>query len=168
MSYMCPVPVITETNLYYSRQSDIEVWSPQYVQTPDTFKVIALFSVTFHVQRTQNLYCNCFSHWKMNETRWMFPDLCPSSDVTHTIPPSYMNTPENHSLYIRLCQQFIRWTALLMNKLTRDRSSEISPTRCNNCVSILRNGFTLHVSGAIQQEARHRTTRQRLPTTPQQ
>ena len=26
-------------------------------------------------------------------------------------------------------------------------SSEISPTRCNNCVFILRNGFTLHVSG---------------------
>ena len=25
--------------------------------------------------------------------------------------------------------------------------SEISPTRCNNCVFILRNGFTLHVSG---------------------
>ena len=26
-------------------------------------------------------------------------------------------------------------------------SSEICPTRCNNCVFILRNGFTLHVSG---------------------
>ena len=26
-------------------------------------------------------------------------------------------------------------------------SDEISPTRCNNCVFILRNGFTLHVSG---------------------
>jgi hypothetical protein len=26
-------------------------------------------------------------------------------------------------------------------------SSEISPTRCNNSVFILRNGFTLHVSG---------------------
>jgi hypothetical protein len=26
-------------------------------------------------------------------------------------------------------------------------SSEISPTRCNSCVFILRNGFTLHVSG---------------------
>ena len=26
-------------------------------------------------------------------------------------------------------------------------SSEISPTRCTNCVFILRNGFTLHVSG---------------------
>ena len=26
-------------------------------------------------------------------------------------------------------------------------SSEISPTRCNNCVFILRSGFTLHVSG---------------------
>ena len=26
-------------------------------------------------------------------------------------------------------------------------SSEISPTRCNNCVFILRNGLTLHVSG---------------------
>ena len=26
-------------------------------------------------------------------------------------------------------------------------SSEISPKRCNNCVFILRNGFTLHVSG---------------------
>ena len=26
-------------------------------------------------------------------------------------------------------------------------SSEISPTRCNNYVFILRNGFTLHVSG---------------------
>ena len=26
-------------------------------------------------------------------------------------------------------------------------SSEISPTRCNNCVFILRNGFTLQVSG---------------------
>ena len=26
-------------------------------------------------------------------------------------------------------------------------SSEIGPTRCNNCVFILRNGFTLHVSG---------------------
>jgi len=56
MSYMCPAPVIIETNLYYSRQSDIEVWSPQYVQTLDTFKVTALFTVTFHVQRTQNLY----------------------------------------------------------------------------------------------------------------
>ena len=26
-------------------------------------------------------------------------------------------------------------------------SGEISPTRCNNCVFIFRNGFTLHVSG---------------------
>ena len=26
-------------------------------------------------------------------------------------------------------------------------SSEISPTICNNCIFILRNGFTLHVSG---------------------
>jgi hypothetical protein len=26
-------------------------------------------------------------------------------------------------------------------------SGEISPTRCNSCVFILRNGFTLHVSG---------------------
>ena len=26
-------------------------------------------------------------------------------------------------------------------------SSEISPTRCNSCVFILHNGFTLHVSG---------------------
>ena len=26
-------------------------------------------------------------------------------------------------------------------------SSEISPKRCNNCVFILSNGFTLHVSG---------------------
>ena len=26
-------------------------------------------------------------------------------------------------------------------------SGEISLTRCNNCVFILRNGFTLHVSG---------------------
>ena len=26
-------------------------------------------------------------------------------------------------------------------------SSEVSSTRCNNCVFILRNGFTLHVSG---------------------
>ena len=26
-------------------------------------------------------------------------------------------------------------------------SSEISPTRCNNCAFILRSGFTLHVSG---------------------
>ena len=30
---------------------------------------------------------------------------------------------------------------------TNPDSSEISPTRCNNCVFILRNGFTLHVSG---------------------
>ena len=30
-------------------------------------------------------------------------------------------------------------------------SSEISPTRCNNCVFILRNGFTLHVSGWSRQ-----------------
>ena len=28
-------------------------------------------------------------------------------------------------------------------------SSEISPTRCNNCVFILRNGFTIHVSVTI-------------------
>ena len=32
---------------------------------------------------------------------------------------------------------------LKINKYT----SEISTTRCNNCVFILRNGFTLHVSG---------------------
>ena len=31
--------------------------------------------------------------------------------------------------------------------ITAASSSEISPTRCNNCVLILRNGFTLHVSG---------------------
>ena len=55
MSYMYPAPVITETNLYYSRQSDIEVWLPQYVQTLDTFKVTALFAITFHVQQTQKL-----------------------------------------------------------------------------------------------------------------
>ena len=28
-----------------------------------------------------------------------------------------------------------------------EKGSEISPTICNNCVFILRNGFTLHVSG---------------------
>jgi len=97
MSYMCPAPEINETNLYYSRKSDIEVWLPQYIQTRDTFRVIALFAITFHVQKTQNLY-NCFSHWKMNETRWMFLDLCPSCDVTHTISSSYMNTPKKHNL----------------------------------------------------------------------
>ena len=32
-------------------------------------------------------------------------------------------------------------------KFHKQYSSEISPTRCNNCVFILRNGFTLHVSG---------------------
>ena len=32
-------------------------------------------------------------------------------------------------------------------KVTLLTSSEISPTRCNSCVFILRNGFTLHVSG---------------------
>ena len=35
---------------------------------------------------------------------------------------------------------------LQYNKST-NYSSEISPTRCNNCVFILLNGFTLHVSG---------------------
>jgi len=49
MSYMRPTPVITETNLYYSRQSDIEVWLPQYVPTLHTFEVTALFAITFHV-----------------------------------------------------------------------------------------------------------------------
>ena len=33
------------------------------------------------------------------------------------------------------------------DELQKTYSSEISPTRCNNCVFILRNGFTLHVSG---------------------
>ena len=33
------------------------------------------------------------------------------------------------------------------DKRNSNISSEISPKRCNNCVFILRNGFTLHVSG---------------------
>jgi len=43
-------------------------------------------------------------------------------------------------------------------------SGEISPTRCNNCVFL----FVMALLYMFQQEARHRTTRQRLPTTPQQ
>ena len=36
---------------------------------------------------------------------------------------------------------------LIWHRLAKHYSSEISRTRCNNCVFILRNGFTLHVSG---------------------
>ena len=41
----------------------------------------------------------------------------------------------------------IKQPILLLARLKSGNSSEISPTRCNNCVFILRNGFALHVSG---------------------
>ena len=53
-----------------------------------------------------------------------------------------------------MMKRSLPWTAFLRRlmqkpviKLKLIYSSEISPTRCNNCVFILRNGFTLHVSG---------------------
>ena len=39
------------------------------------------------------------------------------------------------------------WKSIFVVPCIMLYSSEISPTRCNNCVFILRNGFTLHVSG---------------------
>ena len=42
---------------------------------------------------------------------------------------------------------FILWRIQRYIVVNVHNSSEISPTRCNNCVFIIRNGFTLHVSG---------------------
>ena len=46
-----------------------------------------------------------------------------------------------------LLQHWLHECALVLHLFYITYSSEISPTRCNNCVFILRNGFTLHVSG---------------------
>ena len=62
-----------------------------------------------------------------------------------------------HLGYMRLLLSFRVWTGnsqvtytiflLFVVPSIMLYSSEISTTRCNNCVFILRNGFTLHVSG---------------------
>ena len=36
---------------------------------------------------------------------------------------------------------------MIYSRSLKQNGSEISPTRCNSCVFILRSGFTLHVSG---------------------
>ena len=49
-----------------------------------------------------------------------------------------------------LCLEKLRWITYLRSKIRvtdYENISEISTTRCNNCVFILHNGFTLHVSG---------------------
>ena len=48
--------------------------------------------------------------------------------------------------FIHVAQDRDTWRALLTTVINI-RVVKISPTRCNNCVFILRNGFTLHVSG---------------------
>ena len=55
----------------------------------------------------------------------------------------FMVTP---CMFIILNHFFVQlmYTQIILKLLN---CSEISPTRCNNCVFILRNGFTLHVSG---------------------
>ena len=52
---------------------------------------------------------------------------------------SYLNK-YGYTCILFLCLIFVVPSIMLY-------SSEISRTRCNNCVFILRNGFTLHVSG---------------------
>ena len=53
---------------------------------------------------------------------------------------SYTATEALFSLFVAVLEGFCWYTFQLV-------SSEISPTRCKNCIFILRNGFTLHVSG---------------------
>ena len=48
-------------------------------------------------------------------------------------------------LYTKLLGTFLNLIFVVLSIMLF--SSEISPTRCNNCVFILRNGFTLQVSG---------------------
>ena len=55
---------------------------------------------------------------------------------------NFAKAPKTHSVG-SLYRRFSNLT-LVYYKI---KSSEISPTICNNCVFILRNGFTLHVSG---------------------
>ena len=44
---------------------------------------------------------------------------------------------------VRYGQQLLHVLRILQSDTKKRVSSEISPTRCNNCVFILRNGFTL-------------------------
>ena len=63
---------------------------------------------------------------------------CVSGEVTGST-----DNLQQHNCILFLLQDFLKGCVLFSATV----SNEISPTRCNNCVFILRNGFTLHLSG---------------------
>ena len=84
--------------------------------------------------------------WKLNNSVFCcdYVTTIPSSNVFFSalIIIFYLKSITCHSwsLKLLLFLIFVVPSIMLYN-------SEISPTRCNNCVFILCNGFTLHVSG---------------------
>ena len=61
----------------------------------------------------------------------------------HNTFPYRMHTAFNQAVNVSI---FLPFFLMFVVPSIMLYSSEISPTRCNNCVFILRNGFTLHVS----------------------
>ena len=83
----------------------------------------------------QALFMSSLS-FKFSKTAILFV-ICCTSNHAAIWPPS------------PVCIRSYKVDSFLYSTLskTNGHCSEISPTRCNNCVFILRNGFSLHVSG---------------------
>ena len=62
-----------------------------------------------------------------------------------SVPKCITYFPEKKTLFMRPNTEELNLIFVVPSIMLY--GSEISPTRCNNCVFILRNGFTLHVSG---------------------
>jgi hypothetical protein len=110
----------------------------------------------------------CYSHSLV--TWWGVSRNCPTSHhdfvdsklkVTKNVylswAPHYRPQP---AVWLLTCRQLLNFVTnascntkwervpiLTVSDYSTSYSSEISPTRCYNCVFILRNGFTLHLSG---------------------
>ena len=63
-------------------------------------------------------------------------------NITH-----FPTTSNAHVFCCALVQADVIFNLIFVVPCIMLYSGEISPTRCNNCVFILRNGFILHVSG---------------------
>ena len=70
-------------------------------------------------------------------------DCCTKTDMV-TILQDSSTVHYTKTVYTNLVLTLSEWA---QSYTWTNTSSEISPTRCNNCVFILSIGFTLHVSG---------------------
>ena len=83
-------------------------------------------------------------------TTFLLFSLCSSSAFNLQSRPTFQRETPHTIIITRplLHKRIILFVSLSLVVTTYiSCSSEISPTRCNNCVFILRNGFTLYVSG---------------------